>query len=89
MWSDLCLKYPNLKQANDCLDNVPLGSFWSLANQYTGLVSGLHVQVRIMENFGLNGDIPWFNYTEGETCFVCKQGLETVTHFLLECPGTS
>ena len=21
------------------------------------------------------------------TCFVCKQGVETVNHFLLECPG--
>ena len=25
--------------------------------------------------------------TEGATCFVCKQGVETVNHFLLECPG--
>ena len=32
-----------------------------------------------MGNFGLN--------TKGASCFVCKQGVETVNHFLLECPG--
>ena len=42
-----------------------------------------------MGNFGLNGGIPWITNTEGATCFVCKQGMETVSvnHFLLECPG--
>ena len=40
-----------------------------------------------MGNFGLNGGIPWITNTEGATCFVCKQGVETVNHFLLECPG--
>ena len=39
-----------------------------------------------MANFGLNGGIPWLTDTEGATCFVCKQGVETVNHFLLECP---
>ena len=32
------------------------------------------IQVRIMGNFGLNGDFPRINNTEGATCFVCKQG---------------
>ena len=40
-----------------------------------------------MGNFGLNGGIPWLTNAEGATCFVCKQGVETVDHFLLECPG--
>ena len=40
-----------------------------------------------MGNFGLNGGIPWLNDTEGANCFVCKQGVKTVNHFLLECPG--
>ena len=40
-----------------------------------------------MGNFGLNGVIPWITNTEGATCFVCKQGVESVNHFLLECPG--
>ena len=87
VWSDFCLKHPDLKQAYDCLNNIPPYHFWSSANHYPDLVSRLHVQVRIMGNSGLNGSIPWFTNTEGATCFVCKQGVETVNHFLLECPG--
>ena len=40
-----------------------------------------------MGNVGLDGGIPWITDTKGATCFVCKQGGETVNHFLLECPG--
>ena len=40
-----------------------------------------------MGNFGLNGGIPRIANTEGATCFVCKQGVKTVNHFLLECSG--
>ena len=87
VWSDFCLKLTDLKQAYDCLNNVPPLHFWSLANHYPDLVSQLHVQVRIMENFGLNGGIPWLTDTECATCFVCKQGVETVNHFRLESPG--
>ena len=48
VWSDFCLKHPDLKQAYDCLNNVPPYHFWSLANHYPDLVSRLHVQVMIM-----------------------------------------
>ena len=44
--------------------------FWSLADHYPDLVSRLHVQVRIIENFGLNAGIPWLTNTEGATYFV-------------------
>ena len=40
-----------------------------------------------MGNVCLNGGIPRITNTEGATCFVCKQGVETVDHFLLECSG--
>ena len=40
----------------------------------------------MMGNFGLNGGIPWFADTVGASCFVCKQAMETVKHFLLACP---
>ena len=91
VWSDFCLKHPDLKQAYDRLNNVPPYHFWSLADHYPDLVSWLHVQVRIMGNLGANGGIlritnPWFTNTEDAICFVCKQGVETVNHFLLECP---
>ena len=50
---------------------------------YPDVIGQLHVQVRIMGNVGLNGGIPWI----AATCFVCKQGVETIELFLLECPG--
>ena len=31
--------------------------------------------------------IPWLTDTKDATCFVCKQGVETVNYFLLECHG--
>ena len=39
VWSDFCLKHPDLKQAYEYLNNVPLDHFWSLANHYADLVS--------------------------------------------------
>ena len=86
-WSDFCLEQPNLKEAYDCLNNAPTLPFLVFSRSLPDLVRRLHVQVRIMGNFGLNGGIPWLTNTEGATCFVCKQDVETVNHFLLECPG--
>ena len=40
-----------------------------------------------MGNFGLNGGNPWLTNTKGATGFVCRQGVENVNHFLLECSG--
>ena len=82
VWSDFCLKLPDLKLASD----FPPDHFWSLSNHYPDFVSWLHVQIRIMGDIGLNDGIPWLTNTEDATCFVCKQGVETVNHFLLECP---
>ena len=38
-----------------------------------------------MSNFGLNGCIPWLQNTGGAICFICKEEIESVTHFLLDC----
>ena len=65
----------------------PLTISGLLSNHYPDLVRQLHVQVRIMGNFSPNGGISWLTDTEGEACFVCKQDVETVNHFLLERPG--
>ena len=40
-----------------------------------------------MGNFGLNGGIPWLCNTDGAICFLCKVDIETVGHFLLDCPN--
>ena len=81
------MNHPNLKQAQDCLNNVPPERSKVSANHYPELVNRLHVQVRIKGNFGRKGGIPWHAVTEGATCVVCKQAVETVKHFLLDCPG--
>ena len=38
-----------------------------------------------MSNFGLNGCISWLQNTDGAICFICKEEIESVTHFLLDC----
>ena len=71
--------------ASSCLANVTTFHFWSLADHFPYLVSRLHVQVRLMGQFGLSGGIPWLCNSDGAFCFVCKQDVESVTHFLLNC----
>ena len=38
-----------------------------------------------MGQFGLSGAIPWLRDSDEAFCFVCKQDVESVTHFLLGC----
>ena len=72
-------------EASSCLANVTLFHFWSLADHFPDLVSRLHVQVRLVGQFGLSGSIPWLCDSDGASCFACKQDVESVPHFLLEC----
>ena len=71
--------------ARSCLAYVTPFHFWSLADHFPDLVSRLHVQVRLMGQFGLSGGIPWLRDSDGAFCFVCKQDVESVTHFLVDC----
>ena len=73
--------------AQACRKNVSPHKFWSISEQHPDLVSGLHIQTRLMGNFGLNGGIPWLSNTDGAICFLCKVDIETVSHFLLDCPN--
>ena len=74
-----------MRVAHSCLEKVPPFCFWSLANQFLGLVSRLHIQVRLASNFGLNEWIPWLQNTDGAICFICTEESESVAHFLLDC----
>ena len=38
-----------------------------------------------MGQIGLSGGIPWPHDMDGAFCFVCKQDVESVTHFFLDC----
>ena len=84
-WDSFCESHPDMGVAHSCLENVPQFCFWSLANQFLDLVSQLHIQVRLMSNFGLNGCIPWLQNTDGAICFICTEEIESVTTFLLDC----
>ena len=77
-WDSFCESHPDLRVAHSCLENVPLFCFWSLANQFPDLVSRLHIQVRLMSSFGLNGCIPWLQNTDSAICFICKEEVESV-----------
>ena len=77
--------HPDMRVAHSCLENVSPFCFWSLANQFPDLFSRLHIQVRLPSNFGLNGCIPWLQNTDGAICFFCKEEIESVIHFLLDC----
>ena len=61
---------------------------WSIADRYPHLISRLHVQIRLMGNFGLNGCVPWLTNTDSKLClFFFKNSVEDVNHFLSGCPS--
>ena len=68
-----------------CLLNTSPRQVWSLADDYLDLVSRLHIQVRIMGNFGFNEGVPWLSHTQGALCFICKENIENISHFLHDC----
>ena len=45
------------------------------------------MQIRLLGNFGINGGVPWLTSTDGELCLLCKEIVEDVSHFLLDCPN--
>ena len=85
-WNSFILDHPNLSLAQACLATVSPHMFWSISDQYPDLVCCLHVQIRLMGNFGLNWEIPWITNTDGALLFVCKRDTEMLGHFLFDCP---
>ena len=78
-WTEYCVSHPNLHVAKACTDNIPPQQFWSLTDQYPDLVRHLHV--RLMGNLGLNAGVPWLSDTDGQKCFICKNGVKDAGHF--------
>ena len=60
--------------------------FWSISNQYPDLVTRLHVQIRLMGNFGFSACVPWTIRADESLCFVCKEAKDDLFHFLFVCP---
>ena len=84
-WKIFCHEHPNMQITQAVFDHLTPSKFWSIADHYPDLVSRLHIQVRLMGNFGLNAGVPWLHGTPGALCFICKEGLDDVNHFLWEC----
>ena len=84
-WLSYCQDHPGMHVAQACLLNTPPCQFWSLADDYPDLVSRLHIQVRIMVNFGFNGGVPWLSHKQGALRFICKENVENVSHFPHDC----
>ena len=55
-----------------------------MADEYPDSLTRMHMQVRLMGNFGLNGSIPWLKDTKGT--LICKEDIENLNHFLIDCP---
>ena len=53
-WTDYCVNHPSIHIARGCLKNVTPYQFWCLVANYPDLVSRMHIQIRLMGNFGLN-----------------------------------
>ena len=85
-WSSFVLDHPNLSLTEACSTTVSQHMFRSISDQYPHLACRLHVQVRLMGNFGLNGGIPWITNADDALSFVCKEHTETLCHFLFDCP---
>ena len=82
-WIDFVQKHPSFKFARTCLDNVSPHKFWSISDQYPDLVCNLHVQIRLMGNFGFSAELPWEAKLTMLFALFAKNPLY---HFLFDCP---
>ena len=81
-----CSGHPSMRVAQACLQSISPHQFWSIADHYPDLVSRLHVLIRLMGNFGLNGGVPWLAMLM-VNFVVLKDSVEDVSHFLSDCPS--
>ena len=86
-WLSFVNDHPNFQIARSCVANLSPEKFSAITAEYPDLVCRLHVQIRMMGWLGLNGGIPWLLNTDGALCFVCKSDIETLDHFLFNCPA--
>ena len=47
-----------MRVAKACIENISSDQFWSIADLYPNLVRHVHVQIRLMGNFEINGGVP-------------------------------
>ena len=72
------------KLAETCLHLVSPHMFWSISNQYPDLAyTRLHVQIRLMGNFGFSACVPWTIRADESLWFVCKESTDDL--FIFDC----
>ena len=52
-WHTFCAGHPKFNLAGDVFTHISFYQYWSLTFDYPNPVKHFHVQVRIMDNFGL------------------------------------
>ena len=72
-WKNFVIAHRSYKLAETCLDLVSSQMFLSISNQCPDLVTRLHVQIRLMGNFGFSACLPWSIRADESLCFVCKE----------------
>ena len=78
-WYRFCTDHLSVGVVQACLENISPYQFWSIADHYLDLVRHLHVQIRLLGNFGLNGSVPWS--TDSELGLFCKESVADICHF--------
>ena len=76
------IAHPSYKLAETCRDLVSPQMFWSISNQYPDLVTRLHVQIRLMGNFGFSACVPWTIRADES---LCKEAKDDLYHFRFDC----
>ena len=59
--------------------------FWSISNQYPDSVNRLHVQIRLVGNFGFSACVPWTIRADKSLCFVCQEAKDDLHNFPFDC----
>ena len=79
-WKNFVIAHHSYKLAETCLDLVSPQMFWSISSQYPDLVvTRLHVQIRLMGNFGFSACVPWTIRADESLCFVCKEAKNDIS----------
>ena len=80
-----CNCSPQLQTCRNLPDLVSPQMFWSISDQYPDLITRLHVQIRLMGNFGFSACVPWRIRADESLRFVCKEAKDDLYHFLFDC----
>ena len=77
-WLQFCDNHPDMHIIQVCFENISPPDIWSLADEYSDLVTCLHTQARLMGSFGFNDSVPWLKAMEGALCFIHNGSIKCI-----------